>query len=568
MVTESLPPWAEKANAKRAARDALLPSQYLIPPSLLPTIPPPTPGQPGLSLLDFPHTSGLFTEEELEITETNAADLVAGMKDGKWKAVEVMKAFCHRATVAQGLVNPITEVFFDKALERAEELDKYYHETGGKTVGPLHGLPISLKDQFKVEGVETTMGYVSWIGDVAKEDSVLVKSLKTAGAIPFVKTNIPQTLMMGDTYNNIFQLTLNPANTSLSPGGSSGGEGALVSFRGSPMGVGTDIGGSVRLPSSFCGLWGLRPSHGRISYWGAANSMVGQEAVTSCAGPMSHSPADLSLFMRGYLSSEPWQWDPEVIPMPWDMGKERAVQEGKCVFGMITWDGVAHPHPPIARALEMTRKALLAAGHEVIDVEAYDHARAIRIIGKLYSADGGKEMAQHIEASGEPWLDEVKGLLFPTDKNGKAQSTEMSVLETWEVQQERNVYAAEYLNWWAETAKLTSTGKPIDGYIMPVAPHASKPNRGNYRWMGYSFVTPLLDLSTGAFPVTTADPEIDTKPETFEAANEVDQALYDDYDAEFYKGGPAGLQVVCKRLEDEKCVGLLRVIEKALTGAA
>lgn len=138
-------------------------------------------------------------------------------------------------------LNCALEFFPELALAQAKELDAYY-ESNKKPVGPLHGLPISLKDQFRVKGLETSMGYVAWIGKYDEEDSVLVSLLRKAGAVFYVKTSVPQSLMVCETVNNIIGRTVNPRNKNWSCGGSSGGEGAIVGFRGGIIGVGTDIG--------------------------------------------------------------------------------------------------------------------------------------------------------------------------------------------------------------------------------------------------------------------------------------------------------------------------------------
>lgn len=132
------------------------------------------------------------------------------------------------------------EIFFDAAIADAKALDEYYAKHG-KPIGPLHGLPVSLKDQFHVKDVETTMGYVGWIGTfegktgTGKEkvfESEMVRELRIAGAVLYCKTSVPHTLMSGETVNNIVGYTLNPKNRHLSCGGSSGGEGALIGIRG------------------------------------------------------------------------------------------------------------------------------------------------------------------------------------------------------------------------------------------------------------------------------------------------------------------------------------------------
>ena len=133
-------------------------------------------------------------------------------------------------------------------MERAQFLDNYFKDHK-KPLGPLHGLPVSLKDQFHVKGNDTTMGYIGWINTyegskdpaiVHKVNSQTVTELLTLGAVLYCKTSLPQTLLFGETVNNLIGRTLNPMNQNLSCGGSSGGEGALQSLTGSPVGLGTE----------------------------------------------------------------------------------------------------------------------------------------------------------------------------------------------------------------------------------------------------------------------------------------------------------------------------------------
>jgi amidase len=152
-----------------------------------------------------------LSKREIEITETTADDIVKQTTTGAWTAVEVTKAFCHRAALAHQLLHCLHEIFFDAAIADAEKLDAFFSEHK-KPVGPLHGLPVSLKDQFHVKGVETTMGYIGWIGTfegkkgTGKEkvfESEMVKELRELGAVLYVKTSVPHTLMSGETHNNI-----------------------------------------------------------------------------------------------------------------------------------------------------------------------------------------------------------------------------------------------------------------------------------------------------------------------------------------------------------------------------
>jgi amidase len=203
------------------------------------------------------------------------------------------------------------------------------------------------------------MGYISWVGKYDTENSVLVDMLLKAGAVFYVKTSVPQSLMVCETVNNVIGRTVNPRNKNWSCGGSSGGEGAMVGFRGGIIGVGTDIGGSIRVPSAFNFLYGLRPSHGRLPYAKMANSMEGQETVHSVCGPLTHSIkgntpfsgmknlltilTDMRLFVTSVLSEEPWKYDSKVIPMPWRQSEDVAIKSklasGGLTIGYFNCDG-------------------------------------------------------------------------------------------------------------------------------------------------------------------------------------------------------------------------------------
>ncbi|NXA06520.1 VDHAP protein, partial [Sapayoa aenigma] len=188
-----------------------------------------------------------------------------------------------------------------------------------KEKGLLYGIPISIKDHINCKGHISSGGMVKFLGQVKEEDSVIVQVLKHQGAIPFVKTNIPQTMINYDCSNLIFGQTLNPLNHQKSPGGSSGGEGALIAGGGSILGIGSDVAGSIRLPSSFCGLCGLKPTGNRISTSSSAfsdNAFV--LAVTGMLGPMARDVDSLALCMKALLCEEMFQLDPTVPPIPFN----------------------------------------------------------------------------------------------------------------------------------------------------------------------------------------------------------------------------------------------------------
>ncbi|NXT46142.1 VDHAP protein, partial [Pluvianellus socialis] len=181
-----------------------------------------------------------------------------------------------------------------------------------KEKGLLYGIPVSIKDHINCKGHVSSGGMVKFLGQVQEEDSVIVQVLKSQGAIPFVKTNIPQTMINYDCSNLIFGQTLNPLNHQKSPGGSSGGEGALIAGGGSILGIGSDVAGSIRLPSSFCGLCGLKPTGNRIS------DRTFVLAVAGMLGPMARDVDSLALCMKALLCEEMFRLDPTVPPLPFD----------------------------------------------------------------------------------------------------------------------------------------------------------------------------------------------------------------------------------------------------------
>lgn len=168
--------------------------------------------------------SRLLSEQDIAITELPPMDTLANIHAGVWSAEEVVRAYCHRAAISHQLVNCLTEIVFDQALNTARELDKFHHDTG-TLKGPLHGLPFSMMDRFRVADTETAAGFVSWLGkkETADSESLIVKHMRSLGAIPICKTNLPQSMLLGETTNNIHGSTASPFNQLLSSGGAAGG---------------------------------------------------------------------------------------------------------------------------------------------------------------------------------------------------------------------------------------------------------------------------------------------------------------------------------------------------------
>ena len=209
--------WENRVRAKCASLYAAIPTKWRLKPTDIPS---------SNDTCDVGRLLRTFlTEPELAITETRPFDVLNNIHAGIWSARDIMEAYCHRAAVVHQLVNCLTEILFDTAMEQASQLDQHRLATGG-LIGPLHGLPVSFMDRFRVAGAQTAAGYVGWLGETedAESESHIVKQMRSLGAIPFCKTNMPMSMMLGETSNNITGSTFNPFVRSLSSGGAAGGK--------------------------------------------------------------------------------------------------------------------------------------------------------------------------------------------------------------------------------------------------------------------------------------------------------------------------------------------------------
>jgi amidase len=181
-------------------------------------------------------------------------------------------------------------------------------------------------------------------------------------AVFYARTTMPQAGMLLETWSNLFGRTLNPRNPDFGAGGSSGGDGALLAMHGGPVSPSTDIGGSIRAPAAFNGLYGIRPTADRVPKYGITTPAPGNTSIKVSCGPNCHSLADLKMFTKVILTHETVEYEPTASLTPW---RGELNMEGKRLsIGLMLTDNVVDPHPPIQRALVETAKKLRQAGHE------------------------------------------------------------------------------------------------------------------------------------------------------------------------------------------------------------
>ncbi|CAI7663578.1 unnamed protein product [Penicillium glandicola] len=552
MVSETTPRnWQDLVAAKRRECEQKIPRDWLLSADQLVL----AQENPRLLDIDLPRRCGLLSEVELDLTENyTASQLLIKLASGQVSSMAVTTAFCKRAAIAQQVISCLTETFFPQALERAKYLDEYLQREG-KPIGPLHGLPISIKDSFCVEGVQTTIGFVAFLeNEPAKTNSALVEMLLQLGAVLYVKTNIPQTMMTAESENNIFGRTLNPHKTTLGAGGSSGGEGALVAFRGSILGVGTDIAGSIRIPALCCGVYGFKPTTNRIPFGGQVSGAVrGVPGLIPAAGPLAHSIADLKLLMSSVVADgQAWKYDPSAVGVPWQTIPASTNANGSLTIGVLG-EGKYFPlHPPVKRALDRAVEALTRAGHRIVricgDDEAQSLAYASRVAFQYFEYGPRKDI---IAASGEPAITSVAKNAGPMFSGPWAAQQGLGPFETiLALHAARQRVDDAWRQIWVD--------QKLDVILAPGA-QGTAVSHDTYGWPPYTVIWNVLDYPACIIPFGKASKELDPEPMT---------TGYDDSQPDYHPdevdGAPCAIQVITPRFQDEKCLWAADIIDRVL----
>uniref|UniRef100_I3J195 Fatty-acid amide hydrolase 1 n=1 Tax=Oreochromis niloticus TaxID=8128 RepID=I3J195_ORENI len=289
-------------------------------------------------------------------------------------------------------LNCCTEVL----LESLDQLKT----VGSNKDGLLYGVPVSIKENIAFKDHDCSCGVIINLDQPAEKDSVLVQILKKQGAIPFVKTNLPQALLSYDCSNPIYGQTVNPHNPQKTSGGSSGGEAALIGGGGSLLGIGTDLGGSIRIPASFSGICGFKPTAGRLSSQGVRPIYRGQKSVLSSPGPMARDVDSLALCMQALLCDHMFSLDPTVPPLPFNMEIYRSSRPLR--IGYLENDGYTQPSPSMARGVREVKALLEQAGHTLVP---YHPLKIDEIFPELmikgFLADGGTSLLQKLKGGPE-----------------------------------------------------------------------------------------------------------------------------------------------------------------------
>lgn len=318
-----------------------------------------------------------------EVTEWSATRIAAAARAREVSAREVVAAHLARIEAVNPAVNAVVQVCADAAIEDAATADAAMAR--GDAVGPLHAVPVTIKDCFATAGVPVTAGTTGRRDFVIDTDDVQVARLRDAGAIVLGKTNLPELMMAWESDNLVYGRTSNPYDLGRTCGGSSGGEAAAIASCCSPLGLGSDSGGSIRVPAAYCGVAGLKPTPGRVPLTSGAFGTSGPMRPLRGIGPMARTVADLALMMPVLCGPDGHDWTAAPVPWPDPAGVDVAGLR----IGLMVDNGVATPTPAIAGAVEAAGAVLADRGAVVVEAVPPGAEGALDQFLTLAAGDGG-----------------------------------------------------------------------------------------------------------------------------------------------------------------------------------
>ena len=330
----------------------------------------------------------------LDVHVASACALARAIRSRQLSSLDAVDACLARIELVNPRLHAVVELDAAGARRDAERADR---EAVARALrGPLHGVPITVKDSFDVAGRSSTWGTPGRVGLRPTRDATAVARLRAAGAIVLGRTNTPELTLGFETWNPIYERTCNPWDAARSPGGSSGGAAAIVASGGAALELGSDTGGSIRLPAHFCGIAGIRPTSGRVSRAGHAIGPGGSGDLLTQIGPLARHVEDLVLALR--LIAGPDQRDPFVAPVPFDACAPGSL-EGLRV-ALLLDNGVVAPDPAVAAAVRAAADALANAGARVEERRPPGLSETQQLFSAVLLMDGGAEIRRLLEQCG------------------------------------------------------------------------------------------------------------------------------------------------------------------------
>lgn len=329
-----------------------------------------------------------------EIVYVSLAEMAEGVRAREFSPVELVDAHLSRIHELNPKLNAFVTVDAERARDQAKLAKAALSSSAeSKSIGPLHGVPISIKSSIDVAGLPCECGSFLRKGNIPSEDAPLVKRLRAAGAIILGNTNVPEFLMAYETDNLLYGRTNSPWDLSRTAGGSSGGEAAAIAAGCSAGGVGSDGGGSIRIPAHYTGICGLKPTPGRIPSTGHFPGSAGPFAQLGVVGPMARTIRDVGELFGVMAGPDPG--DPASAPVPLRRWSEQEIRRLGVAY--FVDDGVTPVTPETATAVRAAAEALRAQGFHVTEWRPQNLDRVWQLWWNLFGRAGQMAFAPTLE---------------------------------------------------------------------------------------------------------------------------------------------------------------------------
>ncbi|KAL4484614.1 hypothetical protein ABPG74_019791 [Tetrahymena malaccensis] len=475
----------------------------------------------------------------------------------------------------------ITHLKYDEAIAEAQACDRLRQENSPLCQLPLFGIPISMKETFEEKGYPSTVGSSFRINRISEEDGFCVKLLKSGGAIPFLRTNVPQAAMLFESSNDVYGRVQNPWDRTKYAGGSSGGEGAAVAARMSPGGMGSDIGGSIRIPAAMCGVYGFKPTAQRTIMSGHtlySEAFNGQRTVLCASGPIGKSVDDLVLFFRQlsdpqYLQKfKLFEKDP-FFPQLQINEAELSNQKQQRRFGYFKTLEYFDSSLANQRAVEIAVEKLRAQGHQLVEITLPNVEQISEGFIQFLVADGfegiydllrnedtiQEYMPINFFASTPPAVKSVLSFLLKilgqkSTAKLLPKTNRLKVEELNRLQYQISVLQQQYLRVF-DDYEIEAIICPSFG--SPALPHSSSVDSTPICL--YTYIWNFINLPCGVLPVTRV---LKDEQHLKNSRNkEIPAKRVDFYMSQNTEGLPVNIQVVAPPFKEETCLNVMKILD-------
>lgn len=437
---------------------------------------------------------------------------------------EVTSAFLERIVHVNPRIHAVVQLQAEKALDLAKEADRKLSR--GEYLGPLHGVAMTVKDSLDTAGIISTAGTTGRAHFVPQDDAAVVARLKASGAIVLGKSNTPELTLHGHTENLVYPRTNNPYDIDRSPMGSSGGAAAIVAAGGSAFDVGSDTGGSIRIPAHACGVCGLKPTAGRVSRSGHILNWETFEQSLTTLGPLTRRVEDLVTILSIIAGSD--GVDPFAQDIP--IGNPDDTRIDALRFAFYTDNGVEPPLPAIAETVESVARKIASTGASVEESRPDATDQILDLFWGIIGGDGGYGVNRILAESGTT---EVAPYMAWSQRNAEQYET---------ASMSNKAFAETFMHWHRFRSDMTRFFVDYDIILCPVAAipaptHEVDIDALEAKMLSYTAVYNVTGWPVAVLRVGTSD-----------------------------DGLPIGIQIVGKPWQEAKVLAIAKFIEGEFTG--